>query len=87
MHDIINKDFFKRHEPPVIHEEIEFLQNDGDMVVINKPASIPVHPCGRYRHNTIVFILGKQHNLDRLHSKYIIFLQKRFHAGTLVLLV
>ena len=34
--------FFYRHEPPVLHEEIEFLQNDDDMVVINKPASIPV---------------------------------------------
>ena len=26
---------------------------------MNKPASIPVHPCGRYRHNTVVFILAK----------------------------
>ena len=28
-----------------------------------------VHPCGRYRHNTVVFLLGKEHNLRNLHSK------------------
>ena len=70
MTQIVIKYYLLRHEPPVVHEEIEFLQNDDGMVVINKPASIPVHPCGRYRHNTIVFILGKQYGLDRLHSKY-----------------
>ena len=31
---------------------------------VNKPASIPVHPCGRYRHNTVVFILAKVASLS-----------------------
>ena len=31
---------------------------------VNKPASIPVHPCGRYRHNTVVFILAKVGHAD-----------------------
>lgn len=57
-----------RHEPPVVREEIEFVENSTDMVVINKPSSIPVHPCGRYRHNTIVFILGKEYGLEKLHT-------------------
>jgi len=57
-----------RHEPPVLHRPIEFIENSDELVVINKPSSIPVHPCGRYRHNTIVFLLGKEHNLERLHT-------------------
>jgi len=69
---LINNDILKttmhRHEPPVTHQPIEFLQNDDDMVVINKPPSIPVHPCGRYRHNSIVFLLGKEHGLQGLHT-------------------
>ena len=28
-----------------------------------------VHPCGRYRHNSVVFLLGKEYNLKNLHSK------------------
>ena len=57
-----------RHEPPVINCPIEFIINDDDMVVINKPPSIPVHPCGRYRHNTVVFILGEKYRLTNLHT-------------------
>ncbi|KAF3426946.1 hypothetical protein E2986_03356 [Frieseomelitta varia] len=41
---------------------------DEDVVVVNKPASIPVHPCGRYRHNTVVFILAKEYNLKNLRT-------------------
>ena len=57
-----------RHEPPVIDAPFEFVVNDENMVVINKPSSIPVHPCGRYRQNTVVFILGKEYGLINLHT-------------------
>lgn len=57
-----------RHEPPVIYEQLELIVNDDQLVVVNKPSSIPVHPCGRYRHNTIVFLLGKEHGLHGLHT-------------------
>jgi len=65
--DVI-KHTFRRREPPVLHRDINFLCNDDDMVVIDKPPSLPVHPGGRYRHNSIVFVLGKEHNLNGLHS-------------------
>jgi len=29
---------------------------------------LPVHPCGRYRHNTVVFILAKEYNLKNLRT-------------------
>ncbi len=29
---------------------------------------LQVHPCGRYRHNTVVFILAKEHNLKNLRT-------------------
>ena len=32
---------------------------DDEVVVVDKPASMPVHPCGRYRHNSVIFILAK----------------------------
>jgi 23S rRNA-/tRNA-specific pseudouridylate synthase len=44
--------------------------------------SFQVHPCGRYRHNTVVFILAKEqgfknlrtiHRLDRLTSGLLLF--------------
>lgn len=62
---------------------------DEDILVVNKPASIPVrcksllfhfiyitnqllstqvHPCGRYRHNTVIFILAKEYNMKNLRT-------------------
>ncbi|XP_046735586.1 RNA pseudouridylate synthase domain-containing protein 2-like isoform X2 [Diprion similis] len=57
-----------RHEVPVTSEPITVVHMDEDLVVVNKPASIPVHPCGRYRHNTVVFILAKEYNLKNLRT-------------------
>ncbi|XP_011177484.1 pseudouridylate synthase RPUSD2 [Zeugodacus cucurbitae] len=57
-----------RHEVPVTDQRISIVHMDEDIVVINKPASIPVHPCGRYRHNTVVFILAKEYNLKNLRT-------------------
>nr|CAD7457044.1 unnamed protein product [Timema tahoe] len=57
-----------RHEVPVTSEPITIVHMDEDIVVVNKPASIPVHPCGRYRHNTVVFILAKEYNLKNLRT-------------------
>ncbi|XP_014296986.1 pseudouridylate synthase RPUSD2 isoform X1 [Microplitis demolitor] len=57
-----------RHEVPVTSDPITVIHMDEDVVVVNKPASIPVHPCGRYRHNTVVFILAKEYNLKNLRT-------------------
>uniref|UniRef100_A0A146P8P3 Pseudouridylate synthase RPUSD2 n=1 Tax=Fundulus heteroclitus TaxID=8078 RepID=A0A146P8P3_FUNHE len=57
-----------RHEPPVIGAPLKILEDDGEVLVVDKPASVPVHPCGRFRHNTIIFILGKEHGVSELHT-------------------
>ncbi|XP_027028168.1 RNA pseudouridylate synthase domain-containing protein 2 [Tachysurus fulvidraco] len=67
-----NNDFMRntvhRHEPPVNGQPLQVLVDDGEVVVVDKPASLPVHPCGRYRHNTVIFILGKERGLSGLHT-------------------
>ncbi|XP_074854950.1 pseudouridylate synthase RPUSD2 [Carettochelys insculpta] len=67
-----NNDFLRntmhRHEPPVTAQPIQILVENDEMVVVDKPSSLPVHPCGRFRHNTVIFILGKEHNLKELHT-------------------
>lgn len=49
-----------RHEPPVTDTPIEIIYEDEKLFVINKPASIQVHPSGRYRHNTVLHIMRKE---------------------------
>ncbi|XP_073339835.1 pseudouridylate synthase RPUSD2 [Pagrus major] len=62
------KNTVHRHEPPVVGTPLEILVDDGEVLVVNKPASIPVHPCGRFRHNTVIFILGKERGISELHT-------------------
>ncbi|XP_031563039.1 RNA pseudouridylate synthase domain-containing protein 2-like [Actinia tenebrosa] len=70
-----------RHEPPVTAEPLEIIESNEDVVVINKPSSIPVHPCGRYRHNTVVFLLGKEYGLTNLYTVHRI---DRLTSGILI---
>jgi len=71
-----------RHEPPVIATPVAIVHEDANIVAVDKPASIPVHPCGRYRYNTAQRILEREsgrpgllpcHRLDRLTSGVLIF--------------
>lgn len=41
---------------------------DEDIVVFNKPPSIPVHPCGSYRRNSLTYLVASEHNLRGLHT-------------------
>ncbi|XP_026817361.1 RNA pseudouridylate synthase domain-containing protein 2-like isoform X1 [Rhopalosiphum maidis] len=81
-----------RHEVPVANGTIDVIHLDDDIVVVNKPSSIPVHPCGRYRHNTVIFVLAKEHGLrdlktihrlDRLTSGVLMFGRTQNRARTL----
>lgn len=67
-----------RHEPPVTAQPIGIVHEDDDIIVINKPAGVPVHPAGRYNYNSIVEIMRAErghgwnplpcNRLDRLTS-------------------
>lgn len=46
-----------RHEPPVTAQPIGIVHEDDDLIVINKPAGVPVHPAGRYNYNSVVEIM------------------------------
>lgn len=79
-----------RHEPPVTAQPIGIVHEDNDMIVINKPAGVPVHPAGRYNYNSIIEIMraerGHQwkplpcNRLDRLTSG-IMFIGKNSQAA------
>ncbi|KAI0108243.1 pseudouridine synthase [Daldinia grandis] len=53
-----------RHEPPVTQDDIGILHEDEDMIVINKPSGIPVHPAGRYNFNSVIEIMKAERGPD-----------------------
>ncbi|KAJ5098119.1 hypothetical protein N7532_005120 [Penicillium argentinense] len=67
-----------RHEPPVTALPIGIIHEDEDLLVIDKPAGVPVHSAGRYHYNSVCEILRAErgqgwlprpcNRLDRLTS-------------------
>jgi len=77
------------HEPPVLSLGVEVLREEGDVLVVNKPCSLPVHPSGRYRRNTVLGVLAKErgmhglfnvHRLDRVTSGVLMLAKHRTAA-------
>lgn len=78
-----------RHEPPVTDKPVGIVYEDNDLVVIDKPAGVPVHPTGRYNYNSLTEILKFErpdfnpmpcNRLDRLTSG-LMFLAKNADAA------
>uniref|UniRef100_A0A5K3ES41 Pseudouridine synthase n=1 Tax=Mesocestoides corti TaxID=53468 RepID=A0A5K3ES41_MESCO len=66
-----------RHELPILDKPIDIVFEDENILVVNKPSSMPIHPCGQYHHNTLVKVLLNEksfknlrviHRLDRMTS-------------------
>jgi 23S rRNA-/tRNA-specific pseudouridylate synthase len=81
-----------RHEPSVLFVEAKkmIVSDDGDIIVINKPSTIPVHPSGAHHHTTALNILQREvlggailhtvHRLDRATSGLVLFTRSNERA-------
>lgn len=58
-----------RRELPVYNLPIKRIYEDDEIVVIDKPPSIPVHPCGAYNKNSLVKILELEEGVKKLSRK------------------
>ncbi len=51
---------------PDVNANIEILHEDEMLIVVNKPAPLPMHPCGRFNRNTLISILDQVYHPFRL---------------------
>ena len=87
-----------RHEPPV-HGNITLVGENEHILAVNKPPSMPMHPCGAYRHNSLTMILKNEpiipnqpelyliHRLDRVTSGLVILAKTKDIAAKLALAI
>ena len=77
---------------PDVAANIEILHEDDAIVVVNKPAPLPMHPCGRFNRNSLVYILDQvyrpvalrpAHRLDADTSGVVVFSKTRAVASRL----
>ena len=59
-----------RHEFPVMNKTINIIEDNADVVVVDKPASMPVHPCGNYIYNSVTKILKHEYGYTHLYPTH-----------------
>jgi 23S rRNA-/tRNA-specific pseudouridylate synthase len=71
-----------RMETPILEELPQVLLENEDYIAVNKPSSMPVHPCGNFCYNTLSKIMEHEmereglltvHRLDRQTSGIVFF--------------
>ncbi|KAL9648759.1 hypothetical protein ABK040_003695 [Willaertia magna] len=83
------------HEKPILNEPIEIIYEDDNLLVVNKPFSIPVHPCGRYSKNSLTTILEEEgykklkpiNRLDHSTSGVLVLVKEKQLAKKLIELI
>ena len=77
---------------PDVNADIRILYEDQSIVVLHKPAPLPMHPCGRFNRNTLQHILAEvyhpyspraAHRLDANTSGLVVFSRTKHIAGML----
>ncbi len=51
---------------PAVNGDIQILHEDDALVVVNKPAPLPMHPCGRYNRHSLSWMLGEVYQRIKL---------------------
>ena len=51
---------------PDVNAAVKFLYEDEGLIVVNKPAPLPMHACGRFNRNSLIFLMEKVFCGERL---------------------
>ena len=77
---------------PEVNADIQILFEDKSIVVVNKPAPLPIHACGQFNRNTLMHIMAEAyrperprvaHRLDANTTGVIVMSRTRHIAGLL----
>ncbi len=55
---------------PDVNAEIDLIYEDTNVLIVNKPAPLPVHSCGRFHKNTLVHLLKLVYVSDTLRPAH-----------------
>lgn len=74
---------------PAVNPNVTILFEDEALVAVQKPAPLPMHPCGRFNRNTLGYFLGlvynehqlrQTHRLDANTTGVVVYATKKRHA-------
>lgn len=77
---------------PDVRADVRVIDEDEALIVVNKPAPLPMHPCGRFNRNTLEYLLRRSsypevprpvHRLDANTSGVVVCARTR-HFGKII---
>jgi 23S rRNA pseudouridine1911/1915/1917 synthase len=72
----------KRRPEPAVNFNYQILHEDEDILVVNKPANLPVHPAGRFFFHTLLIHLKTSGFTNNLEAERTLFLVHRIDKET-----
>ena len=73
-----------RHEPPVMGS-VSLVGETAELLAVCKPPSMPMHPCGAYRYNSLMFVLEKEPLIPQQPTLFLVHRLDRVTSGVVVL--
>ncbi len=55
---------------PQVNADIRILYEDHWIVAVHKPAPLPMHPCGRFNRNTLMYLLNQIYHPQKLRVNH-----------------
>lgn len=80
--DILQTTGHKHEAQVVYYEKIPVIHQDENVIVVDKPSSVPVHPTGRFYYNSVTELIKIQENLPNIFPCYRL---DKLTSGVLVL--
>ena len=72
----------KRKREPEVNFDYKILYEDDSILVVDKPANLPVHPAGRYFFNTLLIHLKTSGFQNTIESERVFYLVHRIDKET-----
>ena len=55
---------------PDVNANLQLIYEDDDLLAINKPAPIAMHPCGRFNRNTVTYLLNAVYQGEKIRMTH-----------------
>ena len=55
---------------PDVATGITILFQDDDLIVVDKPAPLPMHPCGRFNRNSLIYLISQVYQGEKIRMAH-----------------
>ena len=53
---------------PEVNAQLKIVFEDDELIAVDKPAPLPMHPCGRFNRNSLIYILNELYKGEQIRT-------------------